>query len=313
LNLRLLYLGMPGAFSALPLERLIAAGAQVAAVVIPAPVRSRSSAPVRILPAVQPLDADFLLQPTDVGPSVLKLAAVHGITVLEVGSVRHPQAVGALAALQPDVLFVACFPFMVPTKLLSLPARGAYNLHPALLPRLRGPAPLFWTFRLGEPPGVTLHRMSERADAGDIVSRVPLAFEDGISYAAAECQAAQAGAVLMVEALRVLEHGTLATSPQDERQASYYAGPAPADFVVTPDWPARRAFNFMRGVSGYGKPVVQIAGASFIVQRALELHAGESMDVPYRVSGDEVRVRFADGSVRMLYSDLDRAGTEGAR
>src|SRR2546425_6088313 len=107
LSLRLLYLGMPGVFSALPLAQLIAAGAPVAAVVIPAPVGSRGT-PVRVLPAVRPLAADFLLEPTGEPPSVLKLAAAHGIPVLEVGAVRDPQTVAALAALQPDVLFVAC-------------------------------------------------------------------------------------------------------------------------------------------------------------------------------------------------------------
>jgi methionyl-tRNA formyltransferase len=294
LTLRTLFFGMGSAFSAIPFARLLDVGASIAAVVVPAPAGAPGAEPLRKLPLPPPLHADIRLQAGG-ECTILTLAYAQRIPVLEVRAIRSAVTHDALAALRPDVIFTACFPFIIPGSLLRLAPYGAYNLHPSLLPKLRGPEPLFWTFRTGAQPGVTLHRMTARADAGDIVAQAPLTFPDGITYAEAERLSAKTGAELMVDALAAIADGTLTAHPQDERTATYFSSPSASDLVVTPEWQARQAFNFLRAVRTFGQPMIEIDDRFFVIRYALELHPGQRMTEPYHIDGDRMHVRFSDG------------------
>lgn len=294
MTLRTLFFGMSGAFSAIPFARLLACGATIAAVVVPAPAGAPGAEPVRKLPLPPPLRADIPLQASG-ERTIMTMAYEQRIPIFEVRAIRSAVTHEALAAMQPDVILTACFPSIIPGSLLRLAPHGAFNLHPSLLPKLRGPEPLFWTFRTGTQPGVTLHRMTARADAGDIVAQTPLTFPDGISYAEAERLSAEMGAGLMVDALAAMANGTLAAYPQDERAATVFPFPSASDWVVTQEWPAQRAFNFLRAVRNFGLPLIEIGDKSFAVRDALELRSGQRMTEPYQIDGETLRVQFSDG------------------
>ena len=55
-----------------------------------------------------------------------------------------------LAPLRPDLIVSGSFPWLIPDEVLALPRLGAINLHPALLPKGRGPNPIRWAIRNGE-------------------------------------------------------------------------------------------------------------------------------------------------------------------
>src|SRR5262249_30533427 len=93
----------------------------------------------------------------------------------------EPKFFGALREFAPDLLVVATYPTKIPQPLLDLPRLAAINLHPAYLPRYRGACPEFWAIRNGETEtGVTFHKMTERFDAGAILSqtRIPIRPEE---------------------------------------------------------------------------------------------------------------------------------------
>jgi methionyl-tRNA formyltransferase len=295
-------LGMLGAFSAIPLERMLDARVDVIAVVVPAP--SPTALPARLLTFPPPPAMEFRLAPAT-QRNVVQLARDHAIPVLEVGRMADPQTLSLLRALQPDLIVAACFPFILPRSMLQAPTHGCWNLHPSLLPRLRGPAPLFWVFHEGCCAGVTLHRMSERVDAGEIIAQTSLAFPDGMRYAEAEQACAQAGARLLLDALHDLERGRLHTSTQDECAASTCPSPSAKDFSVAPDWPVRRAFNFIRGVQGFaGACTIRAGEKDFAVAEAVAYRSGASLGKAYRVDGDRLYIRCADGvlEVRLTMS-----------
>jgi methionyl-tRNA formyltransferase len=81
-------------------------------------------------------------------------------------------------ALSPDVIFSFYYRNLICDDILSLAAKGAFNLHGSLLPAYRGRAPLNWVLVNGETEtGVTLHRMVHRADAGAIVAQHKVAID----------------------------------------------------------------------------------------------------------------------------------------
>src|SRR6516165_1106580 len=77
---------------------------------------------------------------------------------------------GMLRPLEPDLIFTTGFSWKLPSELLALPRLGSVNAHPSLLPRYRGPNPLFWHFMNDEAQGgLTMHRMDADFDTGPIL------------------------------------------------------------------------------------------------------------------------------------------------
>src|ERR687896_463080 len=97
---------------------------------------------------------------------------------------NHPERWAAmLAPLHPDLIVSGGFPWRIPADVLALPRLGAINLHPALLPRYRGPAAVEWALRNGDAEmGFTVHRLSPDFDTGPILAqaRIPIADEDDV-------------------------------------------------------------------------------------------------------------------------------------
>lgn len=138
-----------------------------------------------------------------------------------------------------DVILSWFWPRRVPAAVLALAPRGAWGVHPSLLPRWRGPDPYFWAIRAGDrETGVTLHRLTERYDAGEIVEqiRVPVRSDDD-AWSLARRLDRPALDLLVRCAQRLARGECLVGAPQDEDAVSWARRPEPDDLVI--DW--RRA------------------------------------------------------------------------
>ncbi|MEJ2560976.1 MAG: formyltransferase family protein [Anaerolineae bacterium] len=234
--------------------------------------------------------------------TIASLAREHAIPVEYVSRLKDAPTLERLAAYRPDVILVACFPYVFPPALLQLPRLGCLNLHPSLLPAYRGPAPLFWQFRQGErQTGVTLHVMDERLDAGDILLQASLPLRDGLTGPKAEALLAKQGGQLMLEAIDLLGRDALTPRKQDESASSYFPWPAEPDFQLSRHWPAQRAFNFIRSTQEWGCAYeVVIEHERFSVQRAVSYSAQQELGKLYVLIGRELWVQFVPGVLRAV-------------
>ncbi len=153
-----------------------------------------------------------------------------------------------LRALEPDLMLCWGFPWKIPQAALDVAPLGSVNLHPALLPRHRGPIPIAWAFRSGEGEiGITWHRMDAELDTGGILaqSSVPIEPEDAeITDVAPRLGAAACGLLPRVfERIAAGDPG----DPQDHSQASW-AGHFEQDDYAEIDWsqPAARIHDQVR-------------------------------------------------------------------
>ncbi len=238
-------------------------------------------------------------------PHIVGMAWQAGVPVLEVDRLGHPDILSALRDLQPDLICVACFPHLLPRQLLQLPQYGALNIHPSLLPAYRGPAPLFWIFHDGiEHAGVTVHLIDKRMDSGPIVEQTPIALPDGIGYADAERICANAGARLLLAAVRATVAGTRCSRPQGGEAGRYAALPGREDYLITADWAARRAFNFARGLAESDEPIIlMVEDDRLVIDQTLGF-SEETMREPLVRSGTVVRVRCTPGTLTVQCHDL---------
>jgi methionyl-tRNA formyltransferase len=194
-SLRIVYAGTP-AFAVPALEAVVAAGHDVVAVL---------TQPDR------PAGRGRMLQMSAVKESAL----AQGLVVLQPSNLRDTAAVAMLGELRPDVIVVAAYGLIFPAVVLDLPTLGCINIHPSLLPRWRGAAPIQHALLAGDSEtGVAIMKMVPALDAGSVFAteRVDIEpHEDAIELSA---RLAGRGARLLLQVLRQLEEGTALASQQ---------------------------------------------------------------------------------------------------
>jgi len=152
---------------------------------------------------------------------VKEVALKHGLTVLEPERVNAPESVRELRELAPDLLVLAAYGQILSPEVLAVPRRAPLNVHPSLLPRYRGAAPVAWALLRGErETGVTIIRMSEEVDGGYILAQAATPIGQEETAGDLETRLAQLGARLLLETIGRLDEALAQSRPQ---------GPAPED------------------------------------------------------------------------------------
>lgn len=201
--MRVVFFGTP-AFAVPSLEALLGEGFDVAAVVTrPDRPRGRSRRAA--------------------APSPVKAAATaEGLPVLQPEQPNTPEFAAQLRALAPDIGVVVAYGHILKPELLHVPRRGMVNVHPSLLPELRGPAPIEWAILNGlATTGVTIMQMDEGLDSGPILHQIPHEIAPEITGGELAEHLAELGALALVETLALLEQDGLEPRPQDPARASY--------------------------------------------------------------------------------------------
>jgi methionyl-tRNA formyltransferase len=157
-----------------------------------------------------------------VSPPVKTAAEAEDVPVLQPSHPSDPAFVERLRALAPDVGVVVAYGHILRPELLSLPRRGMINLHPSLLPELRGAAPVEGAILNGLPQtGVTIMQMDEGLDSGPILLQIRHDIEPDVTGGDLSERLAEMGAQALVEALALLETNGLTPQPQDHTRATY--------------------------------------------------------------------------------------------
>lgn len=202
--------------------------------------------------------------------SVADLAIGHRIPVSTPDDPNTPAIVAQIAALQPDFIFSFYYKLMLKAPLLAIPQRGALNMHGSLLPYYRGRVPVNWAIIHGETQtGATLHYMTVKPDAGDIVDQtaVPILADDtaGDVFKKVTC----AAEVTLYRALPGLEAGTARSTPQDLSQGAYFGGRRPEHGRIDWSLPAVAIHNLIRAVAPpYPGAYTSLFGKPFRVLRS---------------------------------------------
>jgi len=158
-------------------------------------------------------------RPTD--PPVVAWATEYGLPMLRLDRLRASDAVAQVAQLRPDLLVLADYGQIVPASLLDVPAHGALNVHPSLLPRHRGATPIPAAILAGDAEtGVTLMRMDAGLDSGPVVAQSRVALSGSETAPQLEAQLVDLGARLLVATLPRWLAGEIEPVAQEQRDAT---------------------------------------------------------------------------------------------
>ena len=145
-----------------------------------------------------------------------------GIPVEQPRTFRDADVVAQLESYRPDVIVVAAYGRLLPPEVLAIPRFGCLNLHPSLLPRHRGPAPVAGAILAGDDiTGVSLMLLDEGMDTGPIIAQRERAIGPSDDAAGLTETLFADGAALLVETLPGWTDGSIAAATQDGNLATY--------------------------------------------------------------------------------------------
>lgn len=211
--------------------------------------------------------------------------------------------VSQIEKIQPDVILVSCYGKLIPESIFSLAKKGAFNLHPSLLPRFRGPTPLFWQFCQGVSDfGVTLHKMDSEFDTGNIVTAKTVTMDDGVSIHEATQLIAEVGSQLILDFLDNLNQNNIIDVAQDNSVSSYQSFPTSDDYRVDTSWTAKRIYNFIKAYKEAGVFFLcDIYGNDYQLVDALSYQAKiytDMADEDYLIEEDIIRFACDEGYIK---------------
>lgn len=243
----------------------------------------------------RPKGRNLLLTPCP----VKALAVARGVAVLTPEKIG--EAAAELEALQPDLIAVAAYGQYIPSAISERPRHRAINIHPSLLPKYRGAAPIQWAVANGDTmTGVSIQYVARRMDAGDLLLQQEFAIGDDDTAATLEPRLARAGAELLMRAVDLLDAGHAHAMPQDEAHVSLARKLVKADAAL--DWrqPARVLRNRVRGFQPWPGACFSFEGRSVKVLQAAVEAGGGAPGTVLAVDGAGPVVACGDGALRLL-------------
>lgn len=201
-------------------------------------------------------------------PPAAVLAAELGIELLQAGNVNEDAALERIRGARPEALAVCAFGQLIREPLLS--EWPLLNVHPSLLPRWRGAAPIERAIMAGdERTGVSLMWVTAGLDSGPVALQEEISISPEDDFELLSEKLARLGGELLVEALDRLQRGELSFDEQDDETATYAEKIEPAERRLDPGRPAAELARTVRALTPHVGAYLELGGDSRLgVRRA---------------------------------------------
>ena len=174
-----------------------------------------------------------------------------------------------MKTMEADVIVVAAFGQLIPSRILHMKKFGCVNVHASLLPKYRGAAPIQWAVIDGEKEsGVTIMQMDEGLDTGDMLLKTVVPLDEKETGGSLFDKLSKAGADLLLETLDALENGTVTPQKQGESPTAY-AKMLTKDMGAI-DWnrPAKELERLIRGLNPWPSAYTKLNGKTLKIWAA---------------------------------------------
>jgi methionyl-tRNA formyltransferase len=179
-------------------------------------------------------------------------------------------------AINPDIIVVYSMSQLLKKEIFETPRFGAINLHPAYLPKYRGPNPDFWHYyNMEEYHGVTVHRINSGEDLGDILVQEQLYIPLGMkSKERLDLLVGVVGSALLLSVLTKIKNGSINSIKQA------LESPTARARLISPDehksiidwknWRTERVWNLLRGteewLNALPRPFTRFPGGAWSIE-----------------------------------------------
>jgi methionyl-tRNA formyltransferase len=223
-------------------------------------------------------------------------------------NVNAPQFIEYVKGLNIDLIVVCFFSQILKTAILQTPRLGILNCHPSLLPRYGGAHPAFWMLKNGESvAGVTVHIMTEKIDAGDIVAQRELILREHENAGQLLQRQYHASAALLTEAVNAVALGTIDPKPQNMAERSYFGKKNAANTILDWNRSARQIANLIRALQPYEPLTACLNGKTIKIYDARPQEGSPSGRVPGEIMAKQsgrLLVQTGDGYLEIRACEI---------
>lgn len=245
----------------------------------------------------------------EVAPPVKVLAQKFGLPVYQPEKVRDSSFLDTFRKLNPEMVVVVAFGQILPKEIIDYPPMQCLNIHPSLLPKYRGAAPLNWQIIRGETKtGVSIMIMDEGMDSGNIILQEETELGDAETYGELHDRLAKLGATLLIKSIEQMAEGTAKRKPQDASSVTF--APRLKKETGKIDWTNNVSdiVNLIRGLSPTPVAYTQLEGQvlKIFAAEANQNKVSEKPGTIGSVSDAGLPVAASDGYV--ILKDVQLAG-----
>jgi methionyl-tRNA formyltransferase len=233
-------------------------------------------------------------------PPVAVLAGELGTELLQAENVNDEAALDRIRAAEPEAVLVCAFGQLIREPLLSL--TEILNIHPSLLPRWRGAAPIERSIMARDArTGVCVMRLTAGLDSGPVALRAEVPLGDDEDYGTLAPKLAELGGDLLVKALDLLAAGRLEFTEQDEAEVTYAEKITAEDRRLDPTEPAADLAAKVRALTPHIGAFLELEGGERLGVRRASSSTATSTTVigEVAVDDDALAVGTGDGVLRV--------------
>jgi methionyl-tRNA formyltransferase len=231
-------------------------------------------------------------------PPAAEAARDLGLELHQAADVNSPDSVEAIRAAKPRAIAVCAFGQLIKEPLLS--EFLMLNVHPSLVPRWRGAAPIERALMAGdERTGVTIMRVTEGLDSGPIALAEEIEISADDDYASLSAKLADLGGDLLVRALDALETGEIEFAEQDDSLASYAEKVSPDERHLRPSLPAVELERTVRALCPHVGTYIELEGGERLGVRTARAAPEGPVAGAIERHGDRLVLGSSDGALEL--------------
>ena len=231
-------------------------------------------------------------------PSPVHLfAQEHHINIHTPLTFKEEEPLAALQSYQADIAVIVAYGMLLPKTVLEIFPHGCVNVHPSLLPRWRGAAPIQRTILAGDTKtAVMIMQMDEGLDTGDILASVPYTIPNGTTSGQLHDTLSEIATKPLLATLDAIAAGT-ASRTQQSAQGVTYAKKIGKDEAHI-DWtkPVRDIDRLIRGLNPFPGAYCMINGQNVKIWEA-DIQQTSHTHLAGTIMHDAFRIACADGYI----------------
>ncbi|MCL1910752.1 MAG: methionyl-tRNA formyltransferase [Leptospirales bacterium] len=225
----------------------------------------------------KPAGRNHILKPPQAKETALKL----NIPVLQPDDLKEGSFLERITKFNADIFVVVAYGKLIPAKIFNAPPFKTINLHPSLLPKYRGAAPVQWALINGETEtGVTVQMINEKMDAGDIVLQKKIALDDTMNSDDLYNKALPIGAKLLNQAIELIGSGRSDFEKQKDEEATFCGKITRDTAKINWNEPAYQIHNLIRGLSPKPAAWTLFRGTTLKIFKTAPVKAAEIQETP---------------------------------
>lgn len=241
--------------------------------------------------------------------AVKEFAFKNNLEIFQPENLKEEKFLRCLKDLKPDLFVVAAYGKIIPQEALGIPRIIPLNIHASLLPKYRGAAPINWVLINGEKEtGVTLIKMNELMDAGEIISQESLEIKNDDTAITLREKLSSLASNLLLKTIEYIKSNKFSLVAQNEKDVTYAPKLKKTDGLINWNSKSVEIHNRIRGLLSWPGSFTYFKGKILKVYQAQIQPLKEPGFLPgqiTRISSDAIVVATSDASLKIKMLQIE--------